>query len=314
VSRATYRRRSLAGALILVTIGVLFLIANFYPAFDVWEALWRYWPVILIIAGAGKLADYFLAGRAEDPANPSSDRGSKSYFGETLAIVVILILCVAAVAHSSHRVHPGASKSVIDLNGAKSVHATINMHEGALDLSGGAGPGHALEGDFFFDNRIGEPGVNYSVSNDQGSLDVAQPGDGQIHLANDSNQWNIRLSDAATSDLHVNIGAGSGKLRLGGLSLDNLEVDIGAGSVDADLSGDWKKNVDVQIRGGVGSATVHLPKNIGVEVDATSGIGSVLAPGMRKEGGSYVNDAYGKSPVAMHVTVEGGIGTIRLVE
>ena len=122
------------------------------------------------------------------------------------------------------------------------------------------------------------------------------------------------MSDAATSDLHVNIGAGGGKLRLGGLSLDDLEVDMGAGSVDADLSGDWKKNVDVQIRGGVGSATVHLPKNIGVEVDATSGIGSVLAPGMRKEGGSYVNDAYGKSPVAMHVTVEGGIGTIRLVE
>jgi cell wall-active antibiotic response 4TMS protein YvqF len=50
--------RSLAGPLILITIGTLFLIQNL-AHINIFRVLWRYWPVILIAIGVGKLLEYF---------------------------------------------------------------------------------------------------------------------------------------------------------------------------------------------------------------------------------------------------------------
>ena len=52
------KTRSLAGPLILIAIGVLFLIQNLTPI-NIFKVIWPYWPVILIFIGAGKLFEYF---------------------------------------------------------------------------------------------------------------------------------------------------------------------------------------------------------------------------------------------------------------
>ena len=52
------KTRSLAGPLILITIGVLFLIQNL-AQINIFRRIWPYWPVILIVIGLGKLFEYF---------------------------------------------------------------------------------------------------------------------------------------------------------------------------------------------------------------------------------------------------------------
>jgi hypothetical protein len=54
------RRPSLLGALLLIGIGVLFLLRNFGIGPDFWTLARRYWPVLLILLGAGKIIEYFL--------------------------------------------------------------------------------------------------------------------------------------------------------------------------------------------------------------------------------------------------------------
>jgi len=54
------RRPSLLGALLWIGIGVLFLLHNFGFVPDVWSIVTRYWPVLLILLGLGKLLEYFL--------------------------------------------------------------------------------------------------------------------------------------------------------------------------------------------------------------------------------------------------------------
>jgi hypothetical protein len=49
------------GPLLLIVIGVLFLLNNMYP--DVFR-FGKMWPVILIVIGLAKVADYFRAPRA----------------------------------------------------------------------------------------------------------------------------------------------------------------------------------------------------------------------------------------------------------
>ncbi len=48
----------LTAGLILIAIGLVFLLNNFYPI-SAWRLIGRYWPVILIIIGLRKLYGYF---------------------------------------------------------------------------------------------------------------------------------------------------------------------------------------------------------------------------------------------------------------
>ena len=49
-----------------------------------------------------------------------------------------------------------------------------------------------------------------------------------------------------------------------------------------------------------------------MRVKVDGGIGSVEAHGLIKQGGSYVNEAYGKSAVVIEVEVDAGIGSLDL--
>jgi uncharacterized membrane protein HdeD (DUF308 family) len=49
----------LAAGLILIVLGLIFLVENFYTPFSAWRLIARYWPVILIIVGAKKIFEYF---------------------------------------------------------------------------------------------------------------------------------------------------------------------------------------------------------------------------------------------------------------
>jgi hypothetical protein len=51
-------KRSIAGAVILISVGVLFLAHNL-TSFDLMHIIWRYWPLILIVLGITKLLEYY---------------------------------------------------------------------------------------------------------------------------------------------------------------------------------------------------------------------------------------------------------------
>src|SRR5512133_1170204 len=59
------RKRSFAGAIVLIVIGVVFLLGNMHVI--TWIRLWRwfahYWPVLLILYGVVKLIEYYQAQR-----------------------------------------------------------------------------------------------------------------------------------------------------------------------------------------------------------------------------------------------------------
>jgi hypothetical protein len=108
-------------------------------------------------------------------------------------------------------------------------------------------------------------------------------------------------------------GAGETRVDVGGSqALRRLNIYTGAGEVELDLAGRWEHDLDASIKGGVGEITVRLPSNVGVRVDASKGIGSIKAHGFTKEGGDYVNDAYGRSGVTLSIDIDAGIGEIRL--
>jgi hypothetical protein len=300
---APRRRGSLVAAVLLIAIGALFLTSNLLPEWDPWPFVSRYWPVLLIVFGLGKLWDALRAPAAPGMA-PSGGR-----FGLTFAVLFLALFCVVAVTvgrGSSRVVHESRS---VEAQGADSVTVSIDMSAGELRVSGGAA--HLLDADFDYTESEGKPQISYDPSGKDGRLTLTQSG--RRHLGREHNVWNLRMSDAVVRDLRIDMGAGQSNLRLGGMRVSRVSVQMGAGELNADLTGDWNQNVDVQIQGGAGSATVRLPKNVGVRARASGALGSIDVRGLRRESGYYVNDAYGKSPVTINVDVEGAVGEIRLI-
>lgn len=301
-----HRHGSIGGAVVLIALGGLFLYGNLHPEFEVWPFIGRYWPLILIFLGLGKLWDYYW-----ERTHPGSSHGGEI---SGLVVAVLVFVLIAGVAfwhprHRSWRSYTHDTRSEVELQGAKSVHANFNMPAGMLTISGGASK--LFEADFDYDGFRNAPRVEYSVNEGVGQLNVRQEDSG-FHVGKRDNTWNLRLSDDVPLELALEMGAGQGDLRLRGLDVTRLTIHMGAGQVRVDLTGGRKQDLQAEIKGGVGQATIRLPKNVGVQVHASGGIGAVNAHGLRRDGGTYVNDAYGKSPVTIRMNIHGGVGEINL--
>lgn len=308
------RSSSVVWPLLLIGFGVLMLLWRWLPDFDPWPVVRRYWPLLLILVGAGMFWD--RAQRRSDP------EGAPAFpVGSTIGTVAFLVIMAALLWHSHAAVqhewmnvsagsgHHGHESQIIDRKDARAVRMLVHMPEGQLRVEGGAQ--HLLETDFFQGASWSAPSVDYQVDNGIGTLTINQESASQL-VGNSDNSWKLRLSDEVPLDLEVDLGAGQGNLNLAKVDLTRLEVNIGAGQVNIDLTGERGKDLKAEIHGGVGEAVVRLPKNVGVVATVHGGLGAVDVRGLKEEDGGYVNDTYGKAPNTIRLTVEGGIGHIRL--
>jgi hypothetical protein len=302
-------RPSIAGGLIVVTVGIVFLIANLQPDLDFWSIAMRYWPVILIVIGLGKIFDAFRI-RNDGGTGPDGQPRANNDLGVILALLVLLAFVAVAVRHGHGRVKFLQDSQTIDLQSAKTVTANIDMPSGTLDLAGGASK--LLDANFTYRDRDGKPQTTYTVSKDEGILDITQENPSHVHLAGSGNDWRLRFSGEVPLDVNLNLGAGKGNVNLQGLDIHHADVKVGVGRLDLDLTGPRKSDMHVDIEGGVGTAIIRLPRNIGVRVHASGGLGDVSSGGLHRDGDDYTNDAVGKSPNTIYVSVSGGVGQVTL--
>jgi len=78
---AIKRRPSLLGGLLWAGAGVLFLLGNFSMVRDLWSIAARYWPILLILLGLGKVIDYYR-----------QKEGVSLRFGEVFGIFFLLMI------------------------------------------------------------------------------------------------------------------------------------------------------------------------------------------------------------------------------
>lgn len=91
MSNTRPQRGSIFTGLLLVLIGTLFLLQRFDPQLGIGPLLHHYWPVLLIVWGAAKLIDHFVAGKSGED-RPALLTGSEA------AILALLIVVLAGMA------------------------------------------------------------------------------------------------------------------------------------------------------------------------------------------------------------------------
>jgi DUF4097 and DUF4098 domain-containing protein YvlB len=156
VAPPPYRqRRSLAGPLVLIIIGLLFLLRNLGIHFPIWHFFGHWWPLLLILWGVIRLIEYFTA----------QSQGYRSGgLGAGTILLLILIVVVGVTAHHT---------SDIDWGG---VREHIQMDD---DLGGIFGTA------FTFDDTVQQAFPahgNLRVVCDHGSLNVAPSDDNTLRV------------------------------------------------------------------------------------------------------------------------------------
>jgi len=308
------RSTSVVFPLLLIAFGILVLIWREIPNFHPGPVLWKYWPLLLILVGAGMFFD--RAQRSRDP-----EHAPRIPVGSTLGTVAFLTILGILLWHhrgdthsswvraSSDTGHRSREIQTVDRKDAKAARVKVHMPAGELIISSGAG--HLMEADFSQGGSWESPTIDYSVEQGTGELTINQQSSSRF-MGNSDNIWKLKLDNETPIDLEVDMGAGKGELNLSKLDLTRLQLNIGAGQVQVDLTGERGKDLEANIHGGVGEAIVRLPKNIGVIATVHGGLGSVDVHGLTEEDGKYVNAAYGKAANTLRLTVEGGIGHIQL--
>jgi N-terminal domain of toast_rack, DUF2154 len=297
--------------LLLIGFGALMLIWRWMPSFHPWHVLLRYWPLFFILIGAGMILDR--------TRQHQGSGGARQFPVGTAVGTILFLVVIGYLLYHNHSYYPrelsadSTSRSheskTVNLGAAKAVRMSVQMPAGEMRIEGGAP--QLLSGEFFHAASWSEPDVEYSVEDGIGTLRIEQNGGG-THIGNSDNTWNLKVNNRTPLELKIDMGAGRGDFHLAKVDLTRLEVNIGAGQVNVDLTGERATDLEATIQGGVGQAVVKLPKNIGVVATVHGGLGSVDVRGLAKEDERYVNAAYGKSPQTLRLTVEGGIGQIKL--
>jgi hypothetical protein len=230
-----------------------------------------------------------------------------------LSIAVLVLVMIGLLASGCTEAPQLRTDSErIELGGAESVRAELDMGVGALVIGGGAED--LLEAQFTFTQESWRPEVQYSVGGAEGMLSIKQPSvTGLVPGPNLRYEWDLRFDSDVPMEMKVNMGVGGGQLDLGELNLSNLDVSVGVGGAEIDLTGDWKADLAATINGGVGGVKLTLPSEVGVQVEAESGLGGIDARGFQREGDVYTNDAYGTTDVTLSINLSVGVGGAQLV-
>jgi DUF4097 and DUF4098 domain-containing protein YvlB len=239
-----YRPRPLFGPLVLIIIGVLFLLRNLGIVSVRSIALWlaHYWPVVLIVWGVAKLAEYLWARRSGYPA-PRLGGGS-------IAFLIFFVLCGMAATNASNWDWPGIRENL--------------ENESDFDVSDWFGTAHD------FTDNFAQPipeSAQIKILCNRGDISITASPDSQIHglvhktLHTDSQDAANKLNETTHAKFQQ-----QGTLWL----LDLTSVDFERGSFNVDLQLPRNASISLSTRRGDISVSDRT-----ANVDASSDRGDI---------------------------------------
>lgn len=300
----THRHTSFIGPLILIGLGILFLLQNFgIVTVDVWNIIWRFWPVFLIAAGLDMLF------------------GRRSNAGVLIGIVVLAIVLVfgwqslrivgqngnvargTGDAQTIQQPLEGIERAVIDIETGLSQVTIQSATEGRNLVEGTVIP-----------HRNERVRTRFNQEGDVGYLRIDSQSSGPFSfmgLGSSESRWDLRLHSGIPLQLSVDTGAGNTVLNLARLNLTELRLNAGVGSTTTTLPGRGHFMVDID--GGVGGITVLIPDTLAAHITVDTGIGSVdVDEAFAHRGDAYVSSDFEAADDQVTLTVNGGVGSIEI--
>lgn len=300
----------LVGPILLIGVGLIFLFNNLgWLDWNIWSALWRLWPLLLIIGGLDLII------------------GRRSTWGSALVAVIAVVLLVggflfvggaSSVSRSgfTSELTSGSSTTmdgqsvIFPAQGAGQAKVEISTGAGELYVADGAASANVLDGQI--QSQRGEV-VRQSSGMDGETLQVMLKSTGTDIpvLGGPNSVWDLRLNQEIPLDLAISTGVGASLIDLRRLTVTNLKLNTGVGKTTVLLP--RRGGLTGEISGGIGEIVVRVPDNLAVRLEISTGIGGRSVPDdFRQEGDVYFSPSYREGADGVTLQVSGGIGMVRV--
>jgi hypothetical protein len=289
--------------MILIGFGALLLLNNFNVlSWNIWEVVFRLWPVLLIAVGLDLVF------------------GRRSAFGSLLVAAITVTLLGAGIWYYAPDLSTGqalAGETISEaLGGAERAEIQIGGSVGTLQI-GATESEQLIEGqiDLARNERVVR---DLSLDGDTAEYTLNSRGGNSgwfFNFRNEENRtWDLRLNQDIPMDLSVDTGVGRAILNLEQLDLTSLTVNLGAGETLITLprEGEFEAEVD----GGVGQVTIRIPEGMAARIHVDRGIGNVdVDRAFDSEGdNTYLSPNYSRAENRVDLEVNVGVGQVKIEE
>jgi len=291
-------RPGIAGPLILIFLGVIFLLNNIGVVdWTVWDVIQRFWPVLLIAAGL----DLMLARR--------------SAWGSIIALVLILVFIAVSIGAIDQPPpsYAGLIQVSVPAGRAQREEIRLNPAVGYLRVAGSTdAAGDALHGQIrpFRGEQVEQ--TEQTIGGRVTARVVSQswvvfP---FITIEFGRPNWDLTVDPGLSLVLETELAVGRSELNLSNSQLEKLTVSTSVGQTLITLPA---TSAEVRIEGGVGQIEVNLPAGVGASLRADIGIGSTDLPaGFTKIDGVYYSPGYEQAAEKLDIVLDLGVGVIRV--
>jgi hypothetical protein len=302
-----YRGRSIVWPLILISVGAVFLLSNLgIISWDVWDTLWRMWPILLVAIGIDLIF------------------GRKSGIFSAIAAVVILglfagafwLFGVAGDAWSGEQV----SRSILQqAEGAEFAEIDISMNVGELYIEALSDNANLLIDGEIQVSEYETVTDKLRMVGDTATYTLRTQGQ-QYHpgwifsdRGDSSKHWDLAINPNLPLELRVDSGVGRTELDLTGMTLEYLEIDSGVGEVVVTLPEDGE--YEVRVSGGVGRLEIRIPSDLAARITMDTGLGDTTILGdFYQRNGTYYSEGYSNAREHVEINLDGGVGNITIVQ
>ncbi len=294
-------RHGVVGPIIVVGLGVLLLLGNLgMLQWNVWETLFKLWPVLLIGAGLDMAI------------------GRRSTLGSLFVAIVMIAVLVGAAVYIASPLPLGqeltGERVSQSLQGARSAQVDVRVGASLLRVGGGAPAGQLLEGTVQLEQSE-RAIVNSTMDNDVLKYTLRVEGR-RFGVPGPNRDWvsDLRLTGSVPVVLRLGLGAGEAIVDLREMKIDSLDLDVGAGTATVTVPAGASLTANLKVA--VGELVVRVPRGAALRVVGRGGLANLSLPGGRDSFGrsQYTSAGYDAASEKIDLTVNCAIGSVRIVE
>ncbi len=285
-------KEKITWGLIFLFIGIILLLSNLNIIHFYWSAVFRFWPVLLIVVGVNMMVPR---------------HGTGSIISVITTVLVLLFLTWQGVNPP-----PAVSRETRDA-ATYSYPYDGDIERAYLSIKGGA-VDYKIQGYtrelFYAETRstLGNHVLETKLANKEAHLSFVMKKSNRRWRADmDENRAVIRLNVQPVWHVSLDMGAGAAEFDLSSFRLSRLDLRGGAVSFKAKLGMPQEETV-VNADSGVASVEIDIPQAAACRIVAKTGLSSRDFPGFTQQAdGSYITDGYERAAEKFLINLKGGL-------
>lgn len=290
-----YRREyNIVFPILLISIGALVLLQNAgLLSVNVWDLLWRLWPLLLVAWGLQGLL-------------------GRSALGALLAVALTIGLGAGVIWYATEtgtlNAAPLNSRTLRQaLGDAQDAEVEIDFSIGTLSIASLTDSNQLIEGTVTEGNGLT---VNDSFNREGQTVRYRLDSEGIGFFFQGDVRWELNLTDRVPMDLQIHHGVGTMTADLARLNVRELTIDGGVGEIQVTVPNSGRPSIHVDQ--GVGTLRLIVPQAIEARLSLDGGLGELRIDSRFRQVGEDVYETlgYAGAEERVDIQVDRGLGEL----